>query len=106
MQRLALLYRAKPGKRDEYVKAHREIWPQITEGLREAGCHEMTIFCREDLFFLFALIEDIDAFNRIRAKDPYFQRWNQYMHELLIHPFDSEESSAFAPLKEVWRFER
>ncbi len=105
MERLALVYRARSGKKDEYVKAHQEIWPEIIRGLKEAGCKEMTIYSRGDLFFLFALIENIEGFNRIRSKDSYYHKWNAYMHELLAHPFDDDESSAFATLEEVWRFE-
>ena len=44
MERLALTYRFKPGKKEEYIKAHKEAWPEILQGLKEAGCHEMTIF--------------------------------------------------------------
>ena len=38
MERLALCYRAIPEKKQEYIKAHREIWPEITRGLKDAGC--------------------------------------------------------------------
>jgi hypothetical protein len=35
MERLALVYRLKPGKKEEYIKAHKEIWPEITEGMKK-----------------------------------------------------------------------
>lgn len=105
MERLALVYRVKPGKKDEYIKAHNEIWPEILKGLKEAGCHEMTIFIRGNLLFLYALIDDITAFTGIREKDPHYQKWNEWMAELLEHPYDEEESSSFAGLDEIWRFE-
>ncbi len=105
MQRLALCYRAIPEKKQEYIKAHREIWPEITRGLKEAGCREMTIFLRGNNLFLYAEIEDIEAFNRIRAKDPWYQKWNAWMNELLEAPFDREEPGAFARMEEIWRFE-
>ena len=105
MQRIALCYRVKPDKKEEYIKAHREIWPEITRGMKEAGCREMTIFLRGNSLFLYALIEDFDEFNRIRAKDPHFHRWNDWMNELLESPFDAEEPGAFAGMEEIWRFE-
>jgi L-rhamnose mutarotase len=105
MERLALVYRVKEGKKEEYIKAHNNIWPEITRGMKEAGCREMTIFSRGNLLFLFALIDDIDEFNMIRSKDPSFQRWNSWMHELLEHPFDDKEPTAFARLDEIWHFE-
>jgi L-rhamnose mutarotase len=105
MERMALVYRLKPGRKEEYVRAHREIWPEITEGMKAAGCREMTIFTRGNQLFLYALIDDVEEFNRIRAADPHFQKWNAWMHELLEHPYDDDEPSAFAPLEEIWRFE-
>jgi L-rhamnose mutarotase len=105
MERLALAYRLRPGKRDEYVKAHDEIWPEIVQGLKDAGCHEMTIFLRGDHLFLYALIDSIEEFTATREKDPSFHKWNAWMTELLDHPYDEEESSPFARLEEIWRFE-
>ncbi len=104
MERLALVYKLKPGKKDEYIKAHQEIWPEITKGMKYAGCHEMTIFIRGNQLFLYALIDDIEQFNKKRAQDPQFQKWNAWMHELIVSPYDEDEPSAFAPLTEVWRF--
>ena len=105
MERMALVYRLRTGSRDEYIEAHREIWPEITEGLKEAGCHEMNIFLRDDLLFLYALIDNIEVFNATRAKDPHFQKWNDWMSELLVAPFDDEEPGPFASLTEMWRFD-
>jgi L-rhamnose mutarotase len=105
MERLALVYRLKPGKKEEYIQAHREVWPEITQGMKDAGCHEMTIFLRGDQLFLYALIDNIEQFHAQRAEDPHFRKWNAWMHELLESPYDEVESSAFAPLEEVWRFE-
>ena len=105
MQRLALCYRVKPEKKQEYIDAHREIWPEITRGMKEAGCQEMTIFLRGSNLFIYALIEDIEEFNRIRAGDPHYQNWSEWMNRLLEAPFDDEEAGAFAGLQEIWRYE-
>ena len=105
MQRLALCYRAIPEKKQEYIRAHREIWPEITRGLRDAGCHEMSIFMRGDNLFIYALIDDIAEFNRIRARDPFYRKWDDWMNTLLAAPFDGQEKGPFATMEEIWRFE-
>ena len=105
MERLALCFKVKPEKLEEYLKAHREIWPEITKGLKDAGCREMTIFQRGTTMFLYALIENIAEFNTIRAKDPFYHKWNDWMDTLYEVPFDAKEKSAFASLDEIWRFE-
>jgi L-rhamnose mutarotase len=105
MERLGLCYRAVPEKKQEYLRAHREIWPQIVKGLADAGCREMSIFLRGNMFFIYALIDDIAEFNRIRDRDPWYHKWDAWMHELLESPYDGEEEGPFAALEEVWRFE-
>jgi len=105
MQRLALCYRAIPEKQQEYLRAHREVWPEITRGLADAGCHEMTIFLRGNQMFIYALIDDIEEFNRVRARDPHYRKWDEWMQTLLESPFDAEEQGASATMEEVWRFE-
>ena len=106
MERLVLCYRAIPEKKQEYITAHKEIWPEITRGLAEAGCTEMTIFLRGNSLFLYALVEDIARFNAIRARDPAYHRWNEWMNRLLESPFDAEEPGPFAAMEEIWRFEK
>jgi len=105
MERMALCYRAIPAKKQEYIKAHKEIWPEITRGLKDAGCREMTIFLRGNSLFLYALIDNIAEFNAIRARDPAYHRWNDWMNTLLEAPFDAEEQGPFAAMEEIWRFE-
>ena len=105
MERIALCFRVKPEKLEEYIKAHREIWPEITQGLKDAGCKEMTIFLRGYHMFLYGLIENIEEFNRIRSKDPHYQKWAAWMDELLEAPYDENEEGAFAGMEEIWRFE-
>jgi L-rhamnose mutarotase len=105
MQRLALCYRAIPGKKQEYIRAHREIWPEITRGLKEAGCREMSIFMRGDSLFVYGLIDDIAEFNRIRSRDPFYLKWDAWMNTLLEAPFDQQEKGPFAAMEEIWRFE-
>jgi len=105
MQRLALCYRAIPQKKQEYIRAHREIWPEIVRGLSDAGCREMSIFMRGNQMFIYGLIDDIAEFNRVRALDPHYRKWDEWMQTLLETPFDAEEAGAFATMEEIWRFE-
>jgi L-rhamnose mutarotase len=104
MERLAMVYKLRPGKKEEYIKAHREVWPEILKGLKDAGCREMTIFLRGNLLFLYALIEDIELFGKTREKDTYYHKWNEWMEKLLEHPYDEDEQSPFARMEEIWRF--
>src|SRR5712692_8499513 len=43
-QRTGFVLRVKPDRVDEYVRADREVWPEMLEALRAAGIRNYTIF--------------------------------------------------------------
>ncbi|NLE44812.1 MAG: L-rhamnose mutarotase [Chloroflexi bacterium] len=104
MERLAMVYRARPGKKQEYVRAHVEIWPEITSVLERGTVKEMTIFSRGDLIFLFASMDSVQAWRDAQNGDPACERWDAWMATLLEQPYDEGEQGIFAQLEEVWHF--
>ena len=105
MERMALVYRLKPGQKEEYIRAHREIWPEITDMMRRGTVHEMSIFCRGDLLFCFASMDSVCAYNEVSAADAANRRWDEWMAQLLEQPYDADEPGIFARLEEVWHWE-
>ena len=43
-QRTAFVLSVRPEKIEEYVRAHREVWPEMLDALRGAGIRNYTIF--------------------------------------------------------------
>jgi L-rhamnose mutarotase len=104
MEKLVLTYRVRPEKKDEYIKAHDEFWPELTRGFKNAGVREMSVFIRGYHLFLYGLVDDLEVFNRYMKTDPDYQRWNEWMCQLLEAPYDDQEPSPFASLDEIWKF--
>ncbi len=102
MERIAFTYRLKPGKKDEYIKAHNALWPSQHEALKRSGVKRMAIFARDDQLFLFADVDDRAAYLRKSATDPDYQRWSEFMATMLEQPFDETEPGIFAQLEEIW----
>ncbi len=102
MERIAMTYRFKPGKRTEYIEAHNRLWPSQRQALVRAGVRRMAIFERGDQLFLFADVDSRAAFQKASAEDPDYQRWSEYMGTLLDQPYDEHESGIFATLDEIW----
>lgn len=51
MERYAWKATVKEGMLEEYVRRHNEIWPELTEVLRQAGIRNYTIWnCGSELF--------------------------------------------------------
>jgi L-rhamnose mutarotase len=105
MERLAMVYRARSGRKEEYIRAHQEIWPEIEDVLRRGTVQEMTIFSRGNLMVVFATMDSIQAWRDAQIGDPACERWDAWMGQLLEQPFDKDEPRIFAPLQEVWRYD-
>lgn len=84
MERMAWKGRIKQGCKEEYIKRHNEIWPEMTEVLKEAGICNYTIFNEEnELFGYYECEKGIDFAERTQAESPIVARWNAYMKDIL-----------------------
>ena len=48
MPRYCLLGHVDPNRLDEYREAHRAVWPELLEALRDAGWRNYSLFLRDD----------------------------------------------------------
>ena len=53
MERVAFVMHVKKGQEAEYVRRHREVWPQVLADLERAGVEQMNIFMTgRELFYM------------------------------------------------------
>ena len=84
MERMAWKGRIKPGQKEEYVRRHNEIWPEMVAVLKAAGICNYTIYCCGDELFGYYECEKGVAFaEKAQAESPVVQRWNDYMQDVL-----------------------
>jgi L-rhamnose mutarotase len=77
-----------PGQAEEYRKRHDEIWPELTDALRDAGVLDYRIFLDPKSLALFAVLTHADE-NHLHqlAVLPVMQRWWQHMQSIMpSHP--------------------
>jgi L-rhamnose mutarotase len=73
------------GKRDEYIKRHNEIWPEMTEMLNEAGIHNYSIWnTGNELFAYYECEIDHETSMKIQMKSETGKRWNEFMKDILV----------------------
>jgi L-rhamnose mutarotase len=82
-QRTAFVLRVRPDKIEEYVRAHREVWPEMLEALRGAGIRNYTIFRDGNQVFGYFEADDLGAAERYLARQDVSTRWQDTMAELL-----------------------
>jgi L-rhamnose mutarotase len=82
-QRSAFVLRVRPDKIDEYVEAHRNVWPELLDALRRAGIRNYTIFRHGNEVFGYFEADDLDAAGAYMATEKVNTRWQDAMAELL-----------------------
>lgn len=79
-----------PGKREEYVRRHDEIWPEMTALLNEAGVHNYSIWNIGDELFGYYECESVAHALKVQAESPVVVRWNFYMEDIMHMAFDED----------------
>jgi L-rhamnose mutarotase len=102
-KRYAFLMRIKPELKEEYKKAHDEIWPDMARAIRKAGIRNYSIYFRED-GTLFAYLEARDpaqAFEWL-GKTEVNTRWQKAMDKFFVKKDPSILGPETEPLEEVF----
>ena len=89
MERYAWKATVKEGMLEEYVRRHNEIWPELTEVLRQAGIRNYTIWnCGSELFGYYECEKGAQFALDYQAKSPVVAKWNVYMDDILTFEID------------------
>ena len=84
MEKYAFKMRLNPGMRDEYIRRHDAIWPELVALLKEAGISDYSIHLDEDGNTLFGVLwrRDDHGMNDLPLH-PVMRRWWAYMSDIM-----------------------
>jgi L-rhamnose mutarotase len=104
MERYAWHGRIVPGSRDEYIRRHDNIWPEMKEVLEKAGIRNYSIWMQgEELFGYYECEQGIEYAGKVQAESEVVKKWDAYMKDILI--MDKDPVTGAQPLLEqVFRF--
>lgn len=104
MQRVAFKMKIKPGFEAEYKRRHDEIWPELSQKLREAGVSDYSIFLDPETLTLFA-VQKVTANNtaHLLPQDPVVRKWWDYMADIM--DTNPDHSPVCKPLAEVFHLD-
>jgi L-rhamnose mutarotase len=94
MKRVAFKMYLKEGKKEEYKRRHRKIWPGVEELLKKAGVSEYSIFLDERSGVLFA-VQTISsgAGSQSLGDHKIIREWWDYMSDIMqVNPDNSPVS--------------
>jgi L-rhamnose mutarotase len=82
-QRAGFVLRVKPDKVDEYVRAHRDVWPELLAALSGAGIRNYTIFRSGNEMFGYFEADDLERAEAFLGAQEVSARWQDAMADLL-----------------------
>jgi L-rhamnose mutarotase len=101
-QRSAFVLKVRPDRIDEYVEAHRSVWPELLDALRTAGIRNYSIFRRGNEVFGYFESDDLAAAGAYMSRQEVNHRWQNAMAELLEERVPDEGPPA---LEEIFRLD-
>lgn len=90
-----------PGCRDEYMRRHDTIWPELVTLLKETGIADYSIFLDEETLSLFGVLKVNDAVQMDKLPEQeVMKRWWAYMKDIMES--NPDNSPVSIPLEEVF----
>jgi L-rhamnose mutarotase len=104
VKRYGLVIGLRPGKLEEYVRYHADVWPEVLKTISDCNIHNYSIFFKDDT--LFAYFEyhgtDFDADMAKMAADPKTQEWWRIMEPLQAPVATRQKGEWWAKMREVF----
>ena len=104
MRKFVFKMKLYPGYKEEYIRRHDEIWPELKDLLIKSGIRDYTIYLDEETDTLIGVqyLED-DSFSQKLGSDQIMQRWWKYMADIM--ETNPDLSPVVTPLESVFHME-
>ena len=104
MRKVAFKMKLFPDKKEEYIRRHNEIWPELIQLLKENGVSDYTIFLDEETSILFA-VQKVDEYTTSQdlGDNPIVQGW--WAQNVDIMETNPDNSPVTIPLEEVFHMD-
>jgi L-rhamnose mutarotase len=99
-QRVGFVLRVKPDRVDEYVLAHREVWPEMLQALKDAGIGNYSIFRAGNEMFGYFETDDLARAETYLSAQEVNARWQDAMADFLE---ERVQDHGPPPLEEIFR---
>ncbi len=102
VERRGFVLRVRAESVEEYVAAHRAVWPEMLDALRASGIRNYSIFRAGDLMFGYFECDDLDAAERFLSDQEVSALWQDAMAGLLD---ERVPDGGPPPLEEIFRLD-
>ncbi|MCL5986347.1 MAG: L-rhamnose mutarotase [Actinobacteria bacterium] len=106
MEHVLFFQKIRKGKRNEYIKAHREMWTELLEAIKEAGIEREIIWLKGNGIFLYIMSDNFDKALSKLAEKKVFQNWLKKMAPLLSEVQDYSGEGNIVKLDKIFDLEK
>lgn len=101
--KIAFAMKMKPGCAVEYKKRHDEIWPELSQLLKDNGISDYSIFLEEETNTLFAVQQQSGSSSQDLGTTAIVQKWWAYMADIM--ETNPDNSPVSVPLQQVFHMD-
>jgi L-rhamnose mutarotase len=94
-----------PDRKEEYLEAHRNVWPDLLKLLRESGVEREFIWVEGENLYIYVMAKDFDRSLGYQGEHKLFQQWVEEMKPLLAEMQDYSEEGRIITLEKVFDLE-
>jgi L-rhamnose mutarotase len=103
MERVCIMARVRPDRLDEYRRAHREVWAEMTAALQQAGWANYSLFLADDGTVVGYLeTDDFAAAQARMARTDVNARWQAAMAPYFADLDGQRPDEAFRQVSEIF----
>lgn len=102
--RTCFLMRLRPELVDEYLEAHREVWPEMLEALRRHGWRDYSLFVQREQALVVGVVSCDDLAASLAGMDaePVNERWQATMSRFFAADDGRRPDQGTVPLTEYF----
>ena len=92
----------------EYRRYHEQIWPEITQSIRDSGIEGMQIYLRGTRMFMIMDVNDKFSFEakaRAESANPKVQQWEALMWKFQQALPDAQPGEKWLPMELIFQLE-
>jgi L-rhamnose mutarotase len=105
-RRYGNVFRIDPNQKEDYHRAHDEIWPEMAEAIRASGIRNYSLFYREDrTIFSYFEAADADAAAAYLSAQEVNTRWQKAMERYFVKDDPAILGPDIHPLEEVFHLD-
>jgi L-rhamnose mutarotase len=98
-----------PGLIAEYKRYHEEIWPEITQSIRDSGIEDLEIYLLGSRMFMIMEVNEHFSFEakaRADLQNPKVQEWEQLMWKFQQALPEAKPGEKWLGMERIFKLER